>query len=121
MNCPECDSWVKGKTCRCGWTSAPKGHPLGYPQCEWESAGRCRYPGTLSSGSKFFCHAHFNCSDAALGASIVQKSLEYRHLPRDMRPINIEAARYCRQHGLETIGQMRAFCKARIPKIGKAA
>jgi hypothetical protein len=127
MNCPECDTWLSANktSCRCGWEAAPKSksHPLGYPQCSWEAESRCKYPGTLTTqsgeGAKWFCSAHFDCHDPVLGASIVKRSLDYRHLAYDIRPLNQEAHRYCRQNGLDTVDQMRAFCKARIPKIGR--
>jgi hypothetical protein len=129
MECADCGAPLSPKAtrCRCGWTSeskAQKSHPLGYPQCAWEGDGsRCKYPGSMSSsggeGAKYFCGSHFTCNDPSLGASIVRESMGYKHESRDIRQLNIEAARFCREKGLESVDQMRAFCKVTMPKIGR--
>jgi hypothetical protein len=130
MNCPECDTWLSANktSCRCGWEAAPKGksHPLGYPQCSWESDGmRCRYPGSMTSSTqsdsdtKWFCSSHFGCIDPRGGASIVEASRDYKRLAYDIRPLNQEAHRYCRQNALDTVDQMRAFINDRMRRIGR--
>jgi hypothetical protein len=79
----------------------------------------------MSSGTngdgQFFCSAHFGCMDGRAGASIVQASRDYQHAAKDVRQLNIEAARFCRENGLKTVDEMRAFCLARMPKIGRKA
>src|SRR5512139_3935272 len=131
MECADCGAPLSPKAtrCRCGWTSqtkAQKFHPLGYPQCSWEASGdRCKYPGSMTSstqsddGTKWFCIGHYDCMDGALGASIVRQSMSYKHVSKDVREINIEAARFCREKALETVDQMREFCRVNMPKIGK--
>jgi hypothetical protein len=132
MNCPDCSTWLakNATSCRCGWESAPKGkfHPLGYPQCAWEADGmRCKFPGSMTSSTqaddscKWFCSAHFNCLDPRAGGAVVQASQDYRHVPKDVRQLNVDAARFCRENGLNTVDEMRAFCLARMPKIGRKA
>jgi hypothetical protein len=87
---------------------------------------RCRYPGTMTSSTQadpstsWFCSAHFNCMDGRAGAAVVQASQGYKH-GQDFRQMNIDAARHCREQGLTTVDEMRAFCKVRIPKIGRKA
>jgi hypothetical protein len=91
--CPDCSRGLKpgGRNCICGWEApqAPGSRRVDGPpadpergRCDWVSGlGRCRFPGTLSEGTRgdlpFFCAWHFQCGDPAYGERVVRQSRDW--------------------------------------------
>lgn len=89
MQCPGCDRSLKpaARSCPCGWAMPDaikrgedeKRHDPHRGRCSWNGpAGRCRFPGALSNGTRgdqpFYCWLHFRCEDPVTGDLMTEKS-----------------------------------------------
>lgn len=95
MNCPDCHGALSigAVKCRCGWKagSVVETYPCAHDGCPKPAYLRRKINGCMVN----LCRSH------------------------DEFHMNQEAKAYCKAKGLETVEQMRAFCKVKQSKLLK--
>jgi hypothetical protein len=136
MECPECGTEIgNASACGCGWRKIePKGPSrsglvdpeLGYIRCEWTANGeRCRYPGSLTTntraGGPWYCGPHFRCKDPIAGLDILEASRDYVPETEEeiMEARRARALQWCKERGLNTVAEMRAYVRSVAQGIGR--